>query len=209
VTLLAVCVAAALSAAALPIVESMAPSLGRARAALVSPLAGALAAVLVWSADRVEELGLPMAIGLGGVAVVLAVQVILDLSTHRLPRQISHLGLALFVVAAVVGGDVARVPSALVGMLAMTAVTGLLVMVTRGSLGIGDLHLAPLLGALVGWFSPALIVPMWIVTALSGGVVVAVGLAAGRLDRSDHVPYGPFMVFGSMVAVLIGAVAVR
>ena len=50
---------------------------------------------------------------------------------------------------------------------------------------------------------------MWIVTALSGGVVVAVGLAVGRLDRSDHVPYGPFMVFGSMVAVLIGAVAVR
>ena len=206
--LLAIGVAGVLAAATLPLVEGLAPDLGRTRASAVIPMAVVIAGFLGWAVSQIAVVRFPSALALGVVASVLAWQSVIDLAVHRLPRELSYLGLAVLLIAVGFSGGSDRLGGVLIGLAAMTAVTGLLVVLTRGSLGVGDLHLAPLLGALVGWFSPPLVALAWGVTALSGAVVVIIGLAAGRLRRSDHIPYGPFMILGSLVAVLVGAISV-
>ena len=205
--LLTLVVAAGLAAASPPIVNLH--GAGRARAGVVVALAVPMGALLAWASAQVEPLGVPMAIGAAFVGVVLAVQTVIDVSVHRLPRRISHIGLAGFVVAVLLDGGVDRLPGLVIGLVVMTAVTGALVVVTRGSLGIGDLHLSPLLGAVLGWIAPSLVGLAWVATALSGGIVVAAGLATRRVQRSDHIPYGPFMILGSLVAIVIGGVSVK
>lgn len=207
--LLAIVLAALAAAAAIPLVLGLAPALGRTRAACVVPLAAALGGVLVWASARIVTLGVALAIGLAVVAAVLAVQFVIDLAVHRLPREISYVGLVAFVLAlpfTPTGSD-RRWLGALVGLVLMTAITGALVVVTRGSLGIGDLHLSPLLGAVIGFFAPVLVAVAWAVTAFVGGIVVAIGLMTRRLERSQHVPYGPFMIIGACSAIVVGAMA--
>ena len=46
------------------------------------------------------------------------------------------------------------------------------------------------------------VVTAWGLTAVSAGVVVAVLLLARRVDRSSHIPYGPFMVAGTLLALM-------
>lgn len=209
--LFTIVLAAMLAGVSLPVVNGLAPTLGRWRSATVVPSAVVLAIALTWAMTRVLTLRAPMAIALGVVATALAVQTVIDLAVHRLPREISYAGLAAFALALpfTSTGPTHRWIGALIGLAIMTVVTSLLIVLSRGSLGIGDLHLSPLLGALIGFFAPALIAVAWVVTALSGGIVVAIGLATRRLDRSQHVPYGPYMILGSMVAILVGAAAVH
>ena len=209
--LLALGLSALVAAAALPIVSGLAPALGRWRAAGAVPLAAGMAWILDWSASRFVTVTVPFAIGLAVVAAVLAVQTVLDLATHRLPRQLSYAGLAAFLVVLPFSSTsvVDRWPGVLVGLVLMMAIIVLLLVITRGSLGMGDVHLAPLLGALVGFFSPALLAIAWLVTAVTGGVVVALGLVTRRLDRSQHIPYGPFMILGAFVASVVAAMSVH
>lgn len=206
--LLTILLAAVLAAVAVPVVRGLMPEGGRARPWTVGLLAVPIAAILGWSAGRVADLSIPSAIGLALVAVALAVQFVVDLSTHRLPREVSYAGLVAFAVTVpFAGADSVRLVHAVIGALVMTSITLGLVLLTRGSMGVGDVHLSPLLGALAGWFGfLAAIGVAWVVTAITGGVVVAAGLALGRLDRGTHVPYGPFLIVGALAACVVSAV---
>jgi prepilin signal peptidase PulO-like enzyme (type II secretory pathway) len=95
----------------------------------------------------------------------------------------------------------------LVGAFSMAAIAALLVLVSRGALGLGDFHLAPLLGAILGWFSPSAVLLAWMITAIAGALFTTVGLVSKRLSRGSLIPYGPFMIFGTLVAVV--AVGIR
>lgn len=75
-----------------------------------------------------------------------------------------------------------------------------------GSKTLGDLHLSPLLGALIGWFSPGAVLLAWMVTAIAGALFTSVGLATKRLSRTAMIPYGPFLVFGTVVSVAVIAI---
>lgn len=167
------------------------------------PLAIAIAVLLAWSGSQVTSESIALALAMGMIAAVLATQTVIDLAVRRLPRQLSYGGLVVFAgsMAFVPIGRASGMTGLLVGMLAMTAITGLLVVMSGGSLGMGDLHLSPLLGALVGWFAPAAVLVAWIVTAGAGALVTTVGLLTGRIRRESMIPYGPFMVVGSLASV--------
>lgn len=136
------------------------------------------------------------------VGVVLSGQVHIDLAVQRLPRQISHVGLVVVVALLLAspapsnGGPVGM----LVGAVLMWVITAGLITVSRHKLGRGDLHLSPLLGAVIGWFDPWGLLTAWLVTAVAGGAVAAVLLATGQVERDTVIPYGPFMVLGTVGA---------
>jgi leader peptidase (prepilin peptidase) / N-methyltransferase len=171
-------------------------------------LAATLGALLGW-ATSVVTASLPVAAGWGVVAGGLAVQVVVDLRTRTLPRQISYATLVLAVPLLMVAPAPlsTRLAGMLVGALAMTAVTGALVLAARGALGIGDFHLSPLLGAAVGWVNPWAVVTAWLLIALIGGVVSVVLLVTRRAGRRSLVPYGPFMVAGTAAAIVMASFA--
>lgn len=138
----------------------------------------------------------------GVVVGVLAVLLAVDVDVQLLPRELS---LPTFVVT-VVGltiidgpADVGRA-GPIIGAVVMTAITLGLRLVSRGSLGMGDVLVSPLLGAMLGWFDPWAVVAAWLVAALAGGIGAAISLVRGE-PRQSLVAYGPFLILGSALAL--------
>lgn len=74
-------------------------------------------------------------------------------------------------------------------------------LVAAEGMGMGDVKLAALLGVLLGF--PA-IVPGLLLAFISGGAVAGGLLLAGRLKRSDPMPFGPFLSAAGVLFLLYG-----
>ncbi len=142
--------------------------------------------------------------GLLGVALAL-----IDAAVYRLPDILTTsaaLGSAvLLTVAAVTTGDLSGLASAGLSAAGLGVFYLVLVLVPGAGMGRGDAQLAVVIGGCLGWLGPAVVVTATVAAVLlAAGYVLAV-LAAGRLARRDPVPYGPFMLFGALVAVATAA----
>ncbi len=74
---------------------------------------------------------------------------------------------------------------------------------TKGrGFGFGDVKLAPSLGLLLGW--PRTLVGVFI-AFLTGAIVAVVLLFGGRKKLGQTIPFGPFLVWGTLVALLWGS----
>ena len=163
--------------------------------------AGALAWIAVFlAAVRGQEIGPAAQAAFGLAASALGALGAIDIAVHRLPRQISDVAFAM-VVALLMMGSGSNPGGMVSGILLMIAVVGSMRLLSRGSLGAGDLHLAPLLGALIGWFDPNRVLVACVVAATSAATVAIVLVAARRRSRADFIAYGPFMLFGAAIAI--------
>jgi len=131
-----------------------------------------------------------------------------DLAVHRLPDGLTYPAAAgtwaLLWVAALAQDDAAawlRAGVAGVGLALLFAATTLLL--GRRGFGLGDAKLALSMGVLLGWISwGALVAGLLLAFLLSG--LVSLGLLATRRARwSSHVPFGPFLVLGTVASVLL------
>ena len=127
----------------------------------------------------------------------------IDLVTRRLPRRIAYAGalLSLPLLTVAPSGESERHASSALGAVVMVAITGVIYVLGRGSLGRGDLHLSVLLGTVAGWFHPLLAVTSWIATAIIGTAASVVVMAASR-RRSTRFAYGPVMIAGLCIALI-------
>ena len=140
----------------------------------------------------------------GVASSALGALVAIDVAVHRLPRQITYLSLALVSILLLIGSTSlsTRTNDLLTGVILMFVMIASLRVLSRGSLGQGDLHLAPLLGVLIGWFDPYRVLVACVVMAISGGVVAAGLMLKRQRTSSDPIAYGPFMMFGAAIAIL-------
>jgi leader peptidase (prepilin peptidase) / N-methyltransferase len=141
------------------------------------------------------------------LAVVGSALAAIDARTHRLPNPLvlpSYPALALLLGAASLmtpdGGTFVR---ALGGGLVLYGAYFLLALVPSG-LGFGDVKLAGLLGAYLGWCGWAEIVVGTFATFMLGGTYAVVLLATRRAGRRTAIPFGPFMLAGALVGVAAG-----
>lgn len=177
----------------------------RAQRAAPSLVAITLAAMLTLLLVRSNDRSAPAAILIGVVASTLSVQTVVDLATKRLPLRISHLTALVVIVLASIDTP-SQTPSVVLGAVVMTLIAWSMSRVTRGSLGRGDIHFSPMLGAVIGWSYPwpdlaSGILAAWLITAIAGAAVALVALVARRIDRRSTVPYGPFMALGTLVVL--------
>lgn len=147
------------------------------------------------------------ALVIGVFAATTSTQTVVDAATRRLPLRISHLATVTIVTLTVIDRPTATL-SVLAGTVSMWAIAWSMARLTRGSLGRGDVHYSPLLGAAIGWSSPWPDLPTgllmaWMITAVSAAVVTLAALAIGRIDRRATVPYGPFLSIGAITVVAI------
>ena len=77
----------------------------------------------------------------------------------------------------------------------------LVVIASRGGMGMGDVKLAGLLGLMVGF--PLIFVALFI-SIWTGGLVAVVLLISGRKKRKEMLPFGPFLCIGGLAALLWG-----
>ncbi|MGW6004989.1 prepilin peptidase [Oerskovia enterophila] len=133
---------------------------------------------------------------------------VVDVRTHRLPNALvlpSYPVLALLLGgASLLGPDDGAPVRALAGGLVLYGAYFLLALAPSG-LGFGDVKLAGLLGAYLGWFGWSELVVGASAAFLLGGLAAVVLLATRRAGRRTLIPFGPFMLTGSVLGALWGA----
>ena len=72
-------------------------------------------------------------------------------------------------------------------------------------MGFGDVKLAGVLGAYLGWLGWAEVVTGGFLGFLFGGLIGLALMASRRAGRKSQLPFGPFMLAGAFVAILWGA----
>ena len=93
---------------------------------------------------------------------------------------------------------------ALVGAVAGFGFYFLLAFVYPAGMGFGDVKLAGVLGAVLAWYGWAELVVGGFLGFLLGGVVGVLVILARRGTRKSMLPFGPYMLLGTWLALVWG-----
>lgn len=133
----------------------------------------------------------------------------IDAYTHRLPRKLSYatlgIGFPLLVIAAIVEGDWSRVVNSLIGIVVATVLVGFLFLIGRGAMGEGDVRLAPVIGLYAGWISIRTVISALVISFFLAAIFALALLVLGRAKRSDEIPLGPFLAWGTLAVFVYSA----
>lgn len=122
-----------------------------------------------------------------------------DLEQRRLP----HLALDPLIVAAAVFvpfNPAVQPMDALIGAGAAVAFLGALALVVRGGLALGDLYLVAPIGLMLGW--PVIFTSLFAAAFLAAGASLVL-LISRRVGMRSYIPFGPFLVGGAVLALLM------
>jgi leader peptidase (prepilin peptidase)/N-methyltransferase len=131
---------------------------------------------------------------------ILVVLTVIDLEHQLLPDRITLPGIVLGWLSNLLTGQVSIV-NALLGSLAGGGIFYLVVILSRGGMGGGDIKLGGMLGAFFGW---KLTLVSIFLAVFAGGFVAAGVLLTGRKKRKDPLPFGPFLALGGLVTLFWG-----
>jgi leader peptidase (prepilin peptidase)/N-methyltransferase len=170
------------------------------------------AAVWPWTAVPTEAAPLVAALlelvaflWLAGASVALA---IIDVEHHRLPDAIVlpsyAVGLVLLGTSSALSGEWDALLRGVVGLAALFVFYLALALVKPGAMGLGDVKLAGVLGLWLGWLGWGELVVGAFAAFLLGGLFSIVLLATRRAQRTGGIPFGPWMLAGAWVGVLVG-----
>jgi leader peptidase (prepilin peptidase)/N-methyltransferase len=125
----------------------------------------------------------------------------IDLKVHRLPNRLVGFftGTQLVTLLLLNLGNQKPVTHSLLVAGATTGTYLILFLLSRGSLGMGDVKFAFPLGLSIGWYCPDLWLVAIFISFCCGGIVAAMGLVMKQISPSSHIAFGPFMFFGSLV----------
>lgn len=142
------------------------------------------------------------------LVVVGVAMAFVDVALHRLPDAFTlrsyPVVAALLTVASLTVGESARLVGLLVGLAVMGGLYLLLFVVYPAGMGFGDVKLSGVLGMALGFVGVQAL--FWGLTAgfLLGAIVSLVVLALQRSrDLKTHVPFGPSMLVGALLAMLL------
>jgi leader peptidase (prepilin peptidase)/N-methyltransferase len=148
---------------------------------------------------------LPAFLYLAAVGVALAM---IDLDHQRLPDALTlpsyPVGLVLLGIAAAADGSAGGYGRAVIGMLALLGFYAVVWFVYPAGMGLGDVKLAGVVGLYLAWLGwGQLVVGAFAAFAVGAVVSVAVVLATGG-GRKTRVPFGPFMLVGTLIGIYAG-----
>ncbi|WP_409236959.1 prepilin peptidase [Streptomyces sp. PA5.6] len=133
---------------------------------------------------------------------------LVDFTVHRLPDVLT---LPLAAASLALLGAVTLVPeqagswrTALYGSCALAAAYFLLFLINPNGMGFGDVKLALALGAVLGWYGWGVLLigtfAGFLLASLYGAALVVVR----RASRKTAIPFGPFLIGGAFVGLLLG-----
>jgi prepilin signal peptidase PulO-like enzyme (type II secretory pathway) len=133
------------------------------------------------------------------VIPVLCVLAGIDIAERRLPNRIVLPATAIVLTAqTVLWPD--RAAEWTLAALGGALVLLLPLLVLKSGVGMGDVKLMLLLGAALG---SAIVTALLIGSIAAGGYAAILLVRGGRGARRDAFPFGPFLVFGALVALLL------
>ena len=163
-------------------------------------------ALLVALVYAVPSLWLWPAYAAFGISMVLLT--VTDLDTKLIPNRILGPATVATAVLLILGWAIARDAGSILragaGALAYFAAMYVLAVLARGGLGFGDVKLAFLIGMVTGFLGWGHVVVAGVSAFILGGVTAVLLLVTRRSSRKDAIPFGPFMIVASVIAVLWG-----
>ncbi len=121
-----------------------------------------------------------------------------DLEQRRLPHVLLDPLIAICVVFAFVNPAVSLL-DAVIGAAGAVALLGVLGLVIRSGVALGDLYLVGPLGLLLGW--PAIFIAIFIAALLLSASSLVL-LVSRRVGLKSYIPFGPFLVAGTVLTLL-------
>jgi leader peptidase (prepilin peptidase)/N-methyltransferase len=144
-------------------------------------------------------------------AVVAAALFVADLRAHRLPNRLTLpsyiVGIALLAIPAAADDRPSSLIRAAAGAGAVFAGYLVLHLAAPAHLGRGDVKYAGVLGLHLGWFGWSSVAVGAIGGFVVGGLVSLGLLATRRAGLRSHVPFGPSMIAGALLAITLGPAA--
>ena len=140
----------------------------------------------------------------GGLLILMLVPItFIDLEHQIVPDVITYPGIAVGLLLGAAGGRFvdAALTSAVAGAFFL-----LIILVSRGGMGGGDVKLAALLGAFLGWPNTGVAIFAAFVLGAAAGVFL---LATRRRSRKDPIPFGPALAAGGVIALFAGGPILR
>jgi leader peptidase (prepilin peptidase)/N-methyltransferase len=149
----------------------------------------------------------PAVAALGYLAILGVALAQIDIAVQRLPDRLTLTGypavVILLALAAALGGTWAAFIRALLGGLALGAAYLLLGLFSAGQLGGGDIKLAGLIGLALGWLGWSTLITGASLGFVMAAIVSLVMLASRRISRRAMISFGPYMLSGALLAVLV------
>ncbi|MFF5494668.1 prepilin peptidase [Streptomyces aquilus] len=173
---------------------------------LLSLVTALVCAALAAATGTRPEIGVWLLLAPAGVLLA-----VVDLKVQRLPDPLTlpfaAAALALLGVTEFVPEHTGDWLHALYGSLALGGGYFVLFLVNPAGMGFGDVKLALGTGAVLGWYGWATVMlgtfAGFLLGALYGGALIVVRKAG----RKTAIPFGPFLIMGAFLGVLIGAYA--
>lgn len=169
---------------------------------LVEATTGVLFAATTWWLGPVWHL--PAFLYLVAISVALTM---IDIDVKRLPNAIvlpSYLvGAGLLSAAGWLEGDLSALVRAAIGMVALYLFYFVVCLLYPAGMGFGDVKLAGVIGLYLGFLGWRELVVGAFMAFLVGGVAGLALIARGH--RKLRIPFGPYMLVGAWVGVLLGA----
>jgi leader peptidase (prepilin peptidase)/N-methyltransferase len=132
----------------------------------------------------------------------------IDLEHHIIPNRIVYptifVSVPLLAAAGALTGDWHRFGQALLGATLAWLALFAIHLVSPAGMGFGDVRLAFVLGLFLGWLGLSKVLTGLFLGFFLGAVIGMVLIAFRVRTRKDHIPFGPFLAAGAVVAVLSG-----
>lgn len=162
---------------------------------------GLFAALSWWQGGRIDVI-------VPSFFIVTAVPLAgIDLRARALPNRLVVATYVItgvaFLTFAIVDREPGSLLRALTGALILLAFYGVLYGVFPGQLGGGDVKLAGISGAVMAWHSWSSVVAGLLLIWLFSAVVQLLIMIFRGLKYNEQIPHGPFIVIGSVAAILM------
>ncbi|MFF7867385.1 prepilin peptidase [Streptomyces qaidamensis] len=161
-------------------------------------------AVLAAATGTRPELGVWLLLAPAGVLLT-----VVDFRVRRLPDPLTlpfaAAALALLGLTALVPEHAGHWTTALLGSLALGGGYFVLFLINPAGMGFGDVKLALGTGAALGWYGWPTVMLGTFAGFLLGALYGAALVITRRANRKTAIPFGPFLITGALLGLLVGA----
>lgn len=153
---------------------------------------------------------IPILIGIYVYLGAMIAITMIDLKHQIIPDRISIPGIVLgliFTLYRTHTGDPSRfdlastLTDSLIGGILGAAIFYIIIVVSRGGMGYGDVKLAAMIGTFMGW---RMLLVVILLAVVSGSIIGIFLLLTGLKKRKEPIPFGPFLAVMSLVCLIYG-----